>query len=235
MSEAKYELAGQTIERETGWGVSESHIVTLHRIRALRDIPRHDVRAGDLGGYVQSEANLSHEGDAWIADRAWAYENAYVCDNALMCDDAEAREDAYVGGNASMLHTSVARGKSRIYEDATMLNSSQAHKNARLHGNACLSDHARIFDADVSGNIWMKDQAQAGDDAVLHGDWLFSGEDHIWGDQMRRAGSTRLVPLPSGAGQTDQQNSAACAKIVKTTGLPCVRPRGHGGKLCRSR
>jgi len=37
---------------------------TLHRIRALRDFG--DVTAGDLGGYVESESNLSHDGDAWI-------------------------------------------------------------------------------------------------------------------------------------------------------------------------
>ena len=38
----------------------------LHRIRALRDV-REDVHAGDLGGFVQSEENLSQEGQCWIA------------------------------------------------------------------------------------------------------------------------------------------------------------------------
>ena len=33
----------------------------LYRIRALRDIPEIDVKAGDLGGYVESENNLSHD------------------------------------------------------------------------------------------------------------------------------------------------------------------------------
>lgn len=32
----------------------------LHRIRALRDI-RPDIKAGDLGGFVESESNLSTE------------------------------------------------------------------------------------------------------------------------------------------------------------------------------
>ena len=43
----------------------------LHRIRALRDV-REDVRAGDLGGFVQSEENLSQEGSCWIYDNALA-------------------------------------------------------------------------------------------------------------------------------------------------------------------
>ena len=40
----------------------------LFRIRAL--IRFGDVKAGDLGGYIQSYKNLSHDGDAWVADNA---------------------------------------------------------------------------------------------------------------------------------------------------------------------
>ena len=45
----------------------------LHRIRALRDICG-EIRAGDIGGFVESESNLSAEpGDcAWIFDDAIA-------------------------------------------------------------------------------------------------------------------------------------------------------------------
>ena len=41
----------------------------LHRIRALRDIGE-DVKKGDLGGYVESESNLSFEpkDNAWLFD-----------------------------------------------------------------------------------------------------------------------------------------------------------------------
>ena len=43
----------------------------LHRIRALRDIGE-EVKAGDLGGFVETEANLSFEegDDAWIFNDA---------------------------------------------------------------------------------------------------------------------------------------------------------------------
>ena len=46
----KYELTGET--KEIGG-------VTLHRIRALIDIPEHYVKAGDLGGWIEAERNLS--------------------------------------------------------------------------------------------------------------------------------------------------------------------------------
>ncbi|WP_375630582.1 MULTISPECIES: hypothetical protein [unclassified Bartonella] len=55
-SEKKYELTDETIE-------VDDH--TLYRIRALRDFG--DVKKGDLGGWVESEDNLSHEGNCWIS------------------------------------------------------------------------------------------------------------------------------------------------------------------------
>jgi hypothetical protein len=39
---------------------------TLHRIRALVDIPTVGVAAGDLGGWIEGEDNLPHDGTAWV-------------------------------------------------------------------------------------------------------------------------------------------------------------------------
>ena len=47
---------------------------TLYRIRALRSFG--DVNEGDLGGYVESEANLFHEGTSWIHHGACVYGRA---------------------------------------------------------------------------------------------------------------------------------------------------------------
>ena len=41
---------------------------TLYRIKALIDIPN-IVKAGELGGYIESEKNLSHEG--WKCTSMW--------------------------------------------------------------------------------------------------------------------------------------------------------------------
>ena len=53
----------------------------LFRIKAL--ISFGNVNAGDLGGYVESEKNLSQSGDAWV------YGDAEVCGNAEVCGDAD--------------------------------------------------------------------------------------------------------------------------------------------------
>lgn len=52
----------------------------LYRIKALKDF--FGAKAGDLGGYIEGESNLSHEGTCWVYDNACVYGNARVCDNA---------------------------------------------------------------------------------------------------------------------------------------------------------
>jgi len=74
----------------------------VYRIKAIRDFS--DVKAGDLGGYVESEKNLSHEGDCWIYDNSKVFENAYVCQDAKVFSGAEIFGDAVIRGNASIYY-----------------------------------------------------------------------------------------------------------------------------------
>lgn len=64
----------------------------LFRIRALIEFG--DVKAGETGGYVEKEENLSQIGNAWV------YGNAQVCGNARVYGDAQVYGDARVCGNA---------------------------------------------------------------------------------------------------------------------------------------
>lgn len=59
----KYEFTGET-KVEFG--------ITLHRIRAVVAIAAIGVAAGDLGGWIEKESNLSRvSGDAWVSGNAW--------------------------------------------------------------------------------------------------------------------------------------------------------------------
>ena len=109
----------------------------LYRIRALRDVGI-EVRAGDLGGFVEAECNLSQEeGDAsWIFDDAIAAgegcvdkgsvlrERAVVCDCAYvshvteMTGDSRAEDDAYIRG-AKLSRCARASGQSMILQSPT--------------------------------------------------------------------------------------------------------------------
>lgn len=69
--------------------------VTLYRIKALRSFG--NVMEGDLGGYIEKEDNLSHDGDAWVSG------NARVFGNALVFGDARVFSNAKICSGADYL------------------------------------------------------------------------------------------------------------------------------------
>ena len=135
----------------------------LYRIRALHDIGD-EVKAGDLGGFVESEDNLSSkQGDnAWIFDNAIscnsatvdkgsclrgvaiACENAYISGGAKLFDDARAEGYAYICGG-------VIKGKARISDYARILPSSDKTMQPTLSGSC-------IVYGTVSGNVRVEGQ-----------------------------------------------------------------------------
>ena len=46
----------------------------LYRIKALIDFK--SVKAGELGGWIEKEENLSHRGNAWVCGNAQVFDNA---------------------------------------------------------------------------------------------------------------------------------------------------------------
>ena len=94
----------------------------LYQIRALREIKNErmiiSIKKGELGGYVESEKNLSQEGNSWVCRSARIYDNATVKDGALVGNKVVVR------GNA-------------IIEDI-------AYVRAMQHGKTIIEDNARI-------------------------------------------------------------------------------------------
>ena len=100
----------------------------LYRIVAVRDIPAASV--GSVGGWVGSEANLSHSGDCWIFPDAQAYEDALLCDDALLFDNARMYGKARVGGRAQVMGDASVFGNAQVSGDSLLLG------RARVRGNA---------------------------------------------------------------------------------------------------
>lgn len=74
--------------------------VKLFRIKALIEFG--NVKAGDLGGYIEKEENLSHMGNAWVSGNAQVSGDARVSGNARVSGDAQVFGDARVSGNAQV-------------------------------------------------------------------------------------------------------------------------------------
>ena len=73
---------------------------TQYRIKAVRDFG--DVKKGQLGGFVEHEYQLDHNGKCWLYDNAsivgetgCVMENAKVYDTAIICN-------SYISGNAEI-------------------------------------------------------------------------------------------------------------------------------------
>ena len=141
---------------------------TLYRIEALKDFG--NVKKGDKGGYVQSEENLSQEGDCWISD------NAKVCDNALVSGNAQVCGNAIVCGNAQVFENAIVYCKTKIYGDAYVFGNAQVFDNAEVYGDAQVYGSAKVYgNARVSGNALVYgdalvyNNAQVSDNAEISG------------------------------------------------------------------
>lgn len=83
--------------------------VMLWRIEALRDFG--DIKKGSIGGCVESEENLSHDGNCWIYNNARAVEHSKVYEDAKIYDTSGIYGSCNVHGTA-------------IIKDAVMVTSS---------------------------------------------------------------------------------------------------------------
>ena len=121
----------------------------LHRIKAIKDFSR--INAGDLGGWVESEDNLSHEGDAWV------YGDAKVCGNAMVYGNAEVYGDAWVYGNAKVCGDAWVYGNAMVYGNAKVYGDAKVCGDAEVCGNAEVYGNAKVCgneDYIVFKNFW---------------------------------------------------------------------------------
>lgn len=184
MKNKKYELTDESIKRSG---------VTLYRIRALRDFG--NVKKGALGGFVQSEANLSHDGDSWVYCDAKVFDRARVIENGKVFYKAEVKGKAIVSKNSRVDHkahvcgkailTDFARvdGEARVCGQAIIKDYATVRGDARIDGNAIVRKNSC-----VSGNAYVSHSAEIAVDmpvsflkttAFIHGDALISAPNDV--------------------------------------------------------
>jgi uncharacterized protein (TIGR02145 family) len=166
MSEQKYEL---TTESKTINGK------TLYRIKALKSFA--NVEAGDTGGFVESERNLSQAGNAWVGGDACVFDNARVYGEARVYGDAQIYGDAEVFDNAKI------NDRAKIYGNAQVYDSAKIYDEAEVFGNAEVFDIARVFDvAKVSGKEQVSGTMQIFEEAKITGKEQISDTAQVCGE-----------------------------------------------------
>lgn len=138
----------------------------LHRIRAVRDIPEQNVKAGDLGGWLETEENLSHDSAAWVTGEAWVMGRAYVTDStlvagkALVTGEALVTDSAHVMGAALVTDSARVMGEARVSGKARVTGKAWVMGTACVTGKACVSGNARVMkssDCITIGTIGSRD------------------------------------------------------------------------------
>jgi predicted acyltransferase (DUF342 family) len=180
----KYEFTGKT---------QVVNGVQLHRIRATRDF--NDVSKGELGGWIATEDNLSHDGDAWVYGAAGVYDyakvfgdaqvsgsarvysNAWVYGNAKVYGNAWVYGNVHVSGNAGVWDNASVSGFAGVYGDAGVFGDAQVSGSARVYGNAWVSGNAEVY-----GSVQVYDYAKVYGDALVFGAAQVSGNARVYGN-----------------------------------------------------
>lgn len=102
------------------------------RIQAIRNFG--PVRAGTLGGYIESTENLSHKGNCWVAD------------NAIVAGDARVRDDALVRDSAILENKAAAVDRAVICHFARLDGSVLVCGCSTIGHYSCLTDAVNVRD-----------------------------------------------------------------------------------------
>ena len=148
---------------------------TLYRIKLLKQIS--NMFPGTLGGFIESEDNLSHKGDCWVAEEAAVYGHSKVMENAWVGGSARIYGNSVIHGNclikgSPLIISSEISGNSTV-KGETIIDYSSLHDHALVKDNAQLC-YARVFglsivkdfanvtntdiegEACISGKVWIR-------------------------------------------------------------------------------
>ena len=178
----------------------------VNRIKALRDFG--NVKEGTLGGFVEDDDNLSHDGLCWIADDAMALgrsrvtrdaqlrDRARLCDWAVItdrcvvCDDAQLWDSVFAYDDTVIGAKSVLTDAVTVYGNAVIRCQSRYSISGKtripnLRGQAIIRDDARL-----EGRISVQDNVIVGDHAIVRGHVRLLGKARIGGNAIIEGGTT---------------------------------------------
>lgn len=140
----------------------------LYRIKCIRN--EKPLVDGLLGGYIESESNLSHNYKCWVGDNACVYGDAVVTGNALVTGKAKVYDKARVVENT------IIDCNAKVFGSATIASFAKVTSCAQISGNAFIGGHAIINNAKISGG------ARVVENAKIYGASSISGYAVITGD-----------------------------------------------------
>ena len=155
----------------------------LYRIEALKDFS--NVKKGDRGGFVESEDNLSQDGDCWIHDDARVHSNAKICDNAIIYGYAKVCDNAIIYGDARVFGNVQVCDNARVFDNAKILGNTIVYNKAKIFGNARIFDNAVVCNnTEIYDNAVICDNTMICDNAKVYGKAIVRGDSEICDDAI---------------------------------------------------
>jgi len=175
----------------------------VRRIKAVREFG--NVKEGTIGGFVEGDDNLSHDGLCWIAgdamalgrsrvtgdallkDRARIYDWSMITDRCVVQDDAILKDfvfgydDAVIGEQSLLAEVVTVRDFARIFCHPRYSVSGKT-QIPNVRGNVMICDYARLLgnvsardDVVIAGRATIKDSARLLEKAYIGDDAMIEG------------------------------------------------------------
>ena len=154
----KYEFTGDTM-------IFEGR--TLKRIRFLRKV--WEIEKGSIGGWIEREDNLSHEGDCCVLENSKVFGHARVEGDSVtghscvLKDNVIVKENSFVGGTAVIGADTIISGSAMILDESQVffyLNSDSGEVN--IKGNTMILGNTVIEATGVICDGMLRDRKLVG-------------------------------------------------------------------------
>ena len=152
--------------------------MTVYRVIALIDIPRHGVHAGEVGGYVDHKKVLSQKGDCWIGGEAFVLDKSVVVGDAIVKDYAIV-SNTTVGGHAAVYE------RARVSEmpglrESRIIGSAQVYGDAQVISSS-INDYSKVYEAAVVNRAGVSEYSEIFGYAKIMGPGVTIDDSKVYG------------------------------------------------------
>ena len=169
--------------------LTENHIkidenTKLYQIRALKSFyidEFTEIKTGQLGGYVESEENLSQQGSCWIYNNVKIRGNVKVYESAILCGavraygNAKIHGECNIGGDIFITGNAEIKGEARIAAGGEITGNTVIERMPYITGNVYIAG-----DTLISGNVEIYGRCNIKNGKIL------KQEDFLYLDHLSR-------------------------------------------------
>ena len=177
----KYELTKEVSDFDTPAGLK-----TLYRIK--------DCRTGKIGGFIESEENLSQVGSCMVLDCAGVWGNARVSGNAIVSDYACVGEEAQVYGNAKVLNEAYIHGSAKVSGNAVIEGVAEILGTSQISGDTTVVD-AVVVNSEITDRAFVDILNGTVEDSYISGSVKIKDCTDLLLHQVSMIGSTQMIEI----------------------------------------